>query len=219
VVRTILVIATAGLGAVLFGSAAQACISCEYVPEVVKGSQTTEPRTESRAPVRERERAYAPERREREPTRAAKRSRPEPEEEKVDTAARAPAAKDKDADSENSSIAAIAKAFDAPTTTAKADAKASDNENSSVAVVSELATTAIAKADVKKADSENSSIAGVVVEERKIERAENSSISVASITPSESAAATEPAKPVAAKAADCKKFVSSVGMIVSVPCD
>jgi len=216
VVRTILVIATAGLGAALFGFAAQACISCEYVPEVVKGSQTTEPRTESRAPVRER--AYVPERREREPTRAAKRVRPEPEEEKVNTAAREPAAKERDADSENSSIAAIAKAFDAPTATAKADAKASDSENSSVAVVSELGATAVAKAEAKKADSENSSIAGVVVE-RKIERAENSSISVASITASESAAATEPAKPAAAKTADCKKFVSSVGMIVSVSCD
>jgi hypothetical protein len=166
--------------------------------------------------VRARERAYVPERREREPTRAAKRVRPEPEEEKVNTAARTPAAKEKDAHSENSSIAAIAKAFDASAATAKADAKASDSENSSVAVVSEL--VAIAKAEAKKADSENSSIAGVVVE-RKIERAENSSISVASITASESAAATETAKPAAPKTADCKKFVSSVGMIVSVSCD
>jgi len=217
VVRTILAIATAGLAAALFGSAAQACISCEYTPEVLKGSQTSEPRAESRAPVRER--AHAPERREREPVRAAKRVRPEPEEEKVDTAARTPATESKDADSENSSIAAISKAFDAPAATATADAKSSDSEHSSIAVVSELGPTAIAQAEAKKAtDSENSSIAGVVVE-RKIERAENSSISIASITASEQAPVAEAAKPVAAKTADCKKFVSSVGMIVSVPCE
>jgi hypothetical protein len=214
VVRTILAIATAGLAAALFGSAAQACISCEYTPEVLKGSQTSEPRAESRAPVRER--AHAPERREREPVRAAKRVRPEPEEEKVDTAARTPAATEsKDADSENSSIAAISKAF----ATATADAKSSNSEHSSIAVVSELGPTAIAQAEARKAtDSENSSIAGVVVE-RKIERAENSSISIASITASEQAPVAEAAKPVAAKTADCKKFVSSVGMIVSVPCE
>ena len=40
--RKIFAIATALLAApALFASAAEACISCEYVPEVVRGSQTS----------------------------------------------------------------------------------------------------------------------------------------------------------------------------------
>jgi hypothetical protein len=58
VTRKILAIATALLAApALFASAAEACISCEYVPEVVRGSQTSD------APAHyARERVYAVER-------------------------------------------------------------------------------------------------------------------------------------------------------------
>ena len=135
--RTILAIATALIAAAVLPSAASAgCISCEYVPEVVRGSQTSDTaKPEPRASVRERSNAA-----ERElSARAAKRSvRREPAAEKADTAERAPAASD--AKNENSSIAAISAAFDAPAATAKADpnaaSKAPSSEPSSIAVAS-----------------------------------------------------------------------------------
>ena len=70
----------------------------------------------------------------------------------------------------------------------------------------EPATTALAKAEPKPERGENSSI----------------SVAVTEVAASEKAALAEAGKPAAAptaKAADCKKFVSSVSMIVSVPCD
>ncbi len=222
VTQKILAIATAFLAApALFSSAAQACISCEYVPEVVRGSQTTnKAMPEAKPSVRQRSHAA-----EREPgARAAKRSvRSEPDRTEVDTAETTPAAKGSNSDNENSSIAAMAAALDAPTATARTES-AARSENSSIAVASiDVGPTAIAQAESKTARGESSSIALAFRDaaEAKPDRSENSSISVASteVAAPEKAPVAETAKPVAAKAADCKKFVPSVGMIVSVPCE
>ena len=99
--RKFLALAAALLAApALFASAAEACISCEYVPEVVRGSQTSDaPRSyaRERSYVAERERAPAKKR--------IVRSEPVVKQQ-VDTAEAEPVAKR--AKSENSSVASVA---------------------------------------------------------------------------------------------------------------
>lgn len=128
--RSLLAIATALVAApALFASAAQACISCEYTPEVVRGSQTSD------APAyRARERVYAVERSA--PVKRVIRSesvaKSEPVAKKVDTAEAAPVKTD--AKSENSSIASTAEVASAEPV--KIDSKPARNENSSISQAS-----------------------------------------------------------------------------------
>ena len=145
VTRNILAIATALLAAtVLFASAAEACISCEYVPEVVRGSQTSDaPRSY------ERERSYSVEREQSaRPARHVVRSEPVAKSvaKSVDTADEAPVKKQ--ANNENSSISVSAAAVPV-TQTAKVEPKAIRSENSSISVafteVAPAAKTAVAE--------------------------------------------------------------------------
>jgi hypothetical protein len=129
----ILAVATALLAApTLFAPAAQACISCEYVPEVVRGSQTSdEPahyaRERSYTVPYPRERSYTVER---EPSpRPIKRIvRSESNARKVETAGPAPV--EMQAHNEISSIAVEVPA------TSKIEPKAAQSESSSIAVAS-----------------------------------------------------------------------------------
>lgn len=113
----------------LFATAAEACISCEYVPEVVRSSQTSDaPHSYAR------ERSYVAER-ERAP--AKKRIvRSEPVVKQVDTAEAEPVAKR--AKSESSSVASVA---ETPVTEQakvepKVEVKTARSENSSISVAS-----------------------------------------------------------------------------------
>ncbi len=131
--RTIIATAAALAAATtLFGSAANACISCEYVPEVVRSSSTL-PHTGhyySAAPYERKSVERA----------AVERSAPakkrivksEPVAKKFDAAETAPVTKQvtKQAKSESSSISTAA------TEPAKAEPKAARNENSSISVAS-----------------------------------------------------------------------------------
>lgn len=121
--RKFLTLAAALLAApALFTSAAEACISCEYVPEVVRGSQTSDaPRSyaRERSYVAERERAPAKKR--------IVRSEPVVKQQ-VDTAEAEPVAKR--ATSENSSVASVA------VTPVTEQAKVEPKENSSISVAS-----------------------------------------------------------------------------------
>ena len=133
--RSILAIAAALVAApALFASSAQACISCEYTPEVVRSSQTSD----SAHYVRER--VYAVER----SAPAKKRIvKSEPVAETVDTAEVAPIKKD--AQNENSSISSVAEV--AATEPAKVEPKTAKSENSSISVAStEVAPTEKASA-------------------------------------------------------------------------
>ncbi len=191
--RTLLATAAALAAATtLFGSAANACISCEYVPEVVRNSQTSNPAPSVKA------RSYAePERARPSKRNLVKRAPPksEPAAKKVDTAATAPAKQDAQNESSSISVAAAAPASEP----AKAKTKTARNESSSIsstAAVSEPAKT-----------------------ETKIARNESSSISVASTeiaAPAKTAVAETEA---AAKPADCKKFFPSAGLTLTVPCE
>jgi hypothetical protein len=135
VTRKIVAIATALLAApALFASTAEACISCEYTPEVVRGSQTSD------APAHyARERVYAVEREH--IARPAKRIvRSEPVARTVDTAETAPVKTE--AKNENSSISLTSTTV-AVTETAKVAPKAARSENSSISLAStEAAATA-----------------------------------------------------------------------------
>ena len=101
VTRKFLALAATLLAApALFASAAEACISCEYVPEVVRGSQTSDA-TRSYA----RERSYVAERERAPAKKRIVRSEPVVKQQ-VDTAEAEPVAKR--ATSENSSVASVA---------------------------------------------------------------------------------------------------------------
>jgi hypothetical protein len=141
--RNLLAIATALLAApALFASAAEACISCEYVPEVARSPA---PSYAARPYVRER--VYAVERQR--SHRAEKHIvKHEPIAKKVETAERAPIKTQ--AKSENSSIASAAET--APET-AKVDVKAAQSENSS-----------ISPASVKAAASEKAAVVATTQE-------------------------------------------------------
>jgi hypothetical protein len=145
--RAILAIATLLAAPTLFASAAEACISCEYVPEVVRGSQTSDApdhyARERSYTAYVREPSYTAERERRDPP-ARRIVRSEPTE-KVETADTAPIRKQ--ANNENSSIADAAEV--AATETAKVELKASQSENSSIALAS-IEATAPAKASVAK---------------------------------------------------------------------
>jgi hypothetical protein len=131
VTRKIVAITAALLAApALFASAAQACISCEYTPEVVRGSQTSD------APAHyARERVYAVEReRVARPAKRIVRSEP------VETADTAPVKTE--ANNENSSISLTSTEV-AVTEPAKIAPKAARSENSSISLTStEAAATA-----------------------------------------------------------------------------
>jgi hypothetical protein len=145
--RTILAIATLLAAPTLFASAAEACIACEYVPEVVRGSQTSDPPAHY-----ERERVYTRVYTvEREPSaRPAKRIvRSEPIANEVETADTAPVRKE--ANNENSSISSAAEV--AATEPAKVEPKAVRSENSSISVVS-TKVAATEKAPVAEAAKE-----------------------------------------------------------------
>jgi transposase-like protein len=132
VTRKFLALAAALLAApALFASAAEACISCEYTPEVVKGSQTSD------APAyraHSYERTYV----ERDRAPAKKRIvRSEPVvKQQVDTAEAEPVAKR--AKSENSSVASVAvtPVTEQAKVETKVDAKTARTENSSISVAS-----------------------------------------------------------------------------------
>lgn len=135
--RKILALAAAVIAApALFASAAQACISCEYTPEVVKGSQTSDaPAYRARSYERSYERTYV----ERDRAPAKKRVvRSEPEVKKID----------------NAEVEKPAPAKKVAVTEDSAPAKTASNENSSISVA------AVEPQPVtEKAKSENSSIA------------------------------------------------------------
>lgn len=126
--RSILAIATALLAApTLLASAAEACISCEYVPEVVRSSSTSheaKPYVKARVYTAEKERRTAP---------AQKRiAKSEPVTKKVETAKIVPTKTQ--AKIENSSISGAADV--AATETAKVETKAAQIENSSISLAS-----------------------------------------------------------------------------------
>ena len=129
--RSLLAIASALLVApALFATGAQACISCEYTPEVVKGSQTSDA---PRFSVRER--VYSVER----SAPVKKRAVAErPVVKKLDTAEEAPVAKKIDeAKNENSSISSAAKVA---STEPKTEAKPARNESSSISTGEKVAS-------------------------------------------------------------------------------
>jgi len=131
VTRKFLALAATLLAApALFASAAEACISCEYVPEVVRGSQTSDAPSSyarERSYVAERERAPAKKR--------IVRSEPVVKQQ-VDTAEAEPVAKR--SKSENSSVASVAvtPVTEQAKVETKVDAKTARSENSSISVAS-----------------------------------------------------------------------------------
>jgi hypothetical protein len=134
--RSLLAIASALLAApALFATGAQACISCSYTPEVVKGSQTSDaPRYYAR------EHVYAVER----SAPVKKRAVAErPVAKKLDTADEAPVTKQIDqAKNENSSISSAANVASAEP---KTEAKPARNESSSISVGEKVAAAEPAK--------------------------------------------------------------------------
>ena len=190
-IRIIIGIAAALLAApTLFASAAEACIACEYVPEVVRGSQTSDApahHTRERANTVEREHSARP---------AKHIVRSEPV---AKTAETAPVKKE--AKNENSSISVAAAV--ATIETAKVETRAVRSQNSSISVAStEVAATE--KAKVSEAlRSENSSIALASTE----------------VAATEKVPVVEMAKQTAAKPVDCKKFFPTIGSTVTVPCE
>ncbi len=144
--RSILAIGISLLAAsTLLASAAQAaCIACEYVPEVVRGSRTSDPPAYSReySHVYVRERAYAVER--------EHRGAPVKRFVKRDTEAADTTPVKTQAENENSSISLSAEAATAKTE--KADPKPVERENSSIALAStaDPATRKTAIADTAK---------------------------------------------------------------------
>lgn len=134
--RTILSLAAALLAApTLFASAAQACISCEYVPEVARSPA---PSSEARSYVHERSYSVERERSRPEKRHIVKREPAAKAEKSVETADKAPI--ETQAKSENSSIASTAPAV-APAT-AKVELKAAAVENSSITLASKQTATA-----------------------------------------------------------------------------
>lgn len=138
--RSLLAIASALLVApALFATGAQACISCSYTPEVVKGSQTSD----APAHYYARERTYAVER----SVPVKKRAVAErPVVKKLDTAEEAPVAKqveNKQAKNENSSISSVAEVAKAEP--AKVELKTARNESSSISVGEKVASAEPAK--------------------------------------------------------------------------
>ena len=136
--RSLLAIASALLVApALLATGAQACISCSYTPEVVKGSQTSDAPAHYYAP-----RAYSVER----SAPAKKRAVAErPVAKKLDTAEEAPVAKQvekKQAKNENSSISSAATVASAEP---KTEAKPARNESSSISVGEKVASAEPAK--------------------------------------------------------------------------
>ena len=115
----------------LFASAAEACISCEYVPEVVRGSQTSDaPRSYAR------ERSYAAER-ERAPAKKRIVRREPVVKQQVDTAEAEPVAKrSKSENSSVASVAAVTPVTEQAKVETKVDAKTARSENSSISVAS-----------------------------------------------------------------------------------
>ena len=136
--RSLLAIASALLVApALFATGAQACISCSYTPEVVKGSQTSD----APAHYYARERTYAVER----STPVKKRAVVErPVVKKLNTAEEAPVVKQVDqAKNENSSISSVAEVAKAEP--AKVELKTARNESSSISVGEKVASAEPAK--------------------------------------------------------------------------
>jgi hypothetical protein len=136
--RNILAIATALLAApALFASAAQACISCEYVPEVVRSSSTL-PHTGhyyAAEPYAAKERVTRPAKRSFVSEPVAKFVKREPVAKTVDTAETVETAPVKKvAKNENSSISAAAQV--ATTEPAKDEPKVARNESSSISLAS-----------------------------------------------------------------------------------
>jgi hypothetical protein len=144
--RSILAIATALLGApALFASAAQACISCEYTPEVVKGSQTSDAPYARARSYSVHERVYV----EREHSAPAKKRivRSEPVAKTVDTAETTPVKKDATSENSSISVSAAEPVTEQAKAEPKVEAKLARSENSSISVASTEAA-APAKAPV-----------------------------------------------------------------------
>lgn len=131
--RTILASATALLAATtLFTSAAEACISCDYVPEVVRNSQTSQgakPAVKARAYTAEKKHRTAP---------AKSVVKSEPVAKAVETAKAV--ADEAQTENENSSITAAANVVPTETATKAAQTetatKAAQTENSSISLAS-----------------------------------------------------------------------------------
>lgn len=150
--RTILAIATAPLAAMtLFASAAEACISCEYVPEVVRNSSTSH---ESTTHARSRAYKAVEERRARTSKKryvktdggaekAAKAEKAEKATKKVETAKAAPV----EAQTEHSSMAGSdTKKVESATTTPDNSGQQTENSTISTATAGK-SETAAAKQD------------------------------------------------------------------------
>lgn len=140
-IRTILAIATAPLAAMtLFASAAEACISCEYVPEVARSSSTSH---ESKTYARSRAYKAAEERRARTSkkryvktddgsSKAGKAEKTEKATKKVETAKAAPV----EAQTEHSSMAGSdTKKVESATTAPETSGQQTENSTISTAAV------------------------------------------------------------------------------------
>jgi len=193
VIRTVLTIAVTALAGVTLATSAEACISCEYVPEVVRQHSTL-----NAAPSYRRARSYAvrTERIQRARKRIAKR---DANEKPVKTAK---VEKSEKAD-KSAKVVKQAKASKAPKPIQQAKVHAAPVEKKP-AVIGKIAKLAVPDGD------ENSRIEN-----------ESSSITVASVevTPQHSSKAVTASHESAAKPSDCKKFFASVGMTLTVPCE
>jgi hypothetical protein len=165
VTRTILAFAAAAVAAMTFASAAEACISCEYVPEVLKSGNATSHGGSSyseRSYKKSRSYTAAEERK----SRKKKVVKSEPKSKKVDTADREPAARKvdtadrapskSDAKTENSSISTAAADNSVPTVKKVDTAAVSSSETENSTISTETRDTA--SVDVNEAPVEEAKV-------------------------------------------------------------
>lgn len=201
--RTFLAIAAASAAAMsLFASAAEACISCEYVPEVVRNHTTSsEPRSYSRSRAYEavEERRARKSRVSKSDDGGSKTKKHIERAEKADTPSKTERAE------KSEPVKKVETAKAAPET-----AKPAETENSTFA--------AAGGSDKKPVEATTATPA------KSGPQTEHSTISGAS-TDKPAASKTAEADPVPAKDEDkvsnvgCKKFFPTVGLTLSVPCE
>lgn len=195
--RTLLVAATSLIAASLMLSSAEACISCEYVPEVVRNHTTSNEGSSYRASrvhiARESRAArksvakYASQERAKKATKVAKAEKAE----------------------KTAKVAKVAK-VEKPAKTEKVARAAKD--------VAKPVKVARVEPVAKKPEL----VAKKVEPKANAAQSENSSITLASGTlAAETTTKSEQptGQEVVAKQTDCKKFFASVGMTLTVPCE
>ncbi len=194
--RPLLALASMIAASMAFGSAAHACLSCSYTPEVLNspGVRSPAPERQERSSSSDRDRGSA----------ASEERRSHVE--KSTPSRHKEAKKDSGDDDTVKSDPAAKKETAKAEPEAKKEAVEARNENSAIT------TTGAAIANQVKA--------AIKAPEPTGPQTENSTISTATAASTDKPSAEKPAAQVAAdKNVGCKKYFASTGLTLSVPCD